>query len=363
MGIVEKLANLVTPSGLLQRRTLNKALTEAFRARDIPAMEALVAQGADVNCRIKRLASDGGRTPMLVEAADFGKIDMIRALLKMGADPNLADTLGYTALHRAVFAWSYGAESWKNSIDGLALLIESGADCNRPSPKGETPLHLAVRTMSVGPAVMLAPHTDLSIRDKDGKTPGEHVPHATYMPEVAPILRAVTTGDMSVVGGQELAAVLDHGGPRCLQYFLDRGFSVNMDDGAIVAHALERKDAPRLLQQLLDMGADTGSRTIDQLLLRGDSTLVEPFLKDGLDPGALAARADELIRRQPEVVALTEENAMRAAWLLSLARKADPSKIIGSLSIPRLSRRARNRAMSVKNLRSHLNVTPDKSGS
>ncbi len=66
-------------------------LTNAVTSGDESAVSALLADGADVNGR-----TSGGQTPLIL-AIIFGRTQMVRLLVKAGADPELRDNLGLNA--------------------------------------------------------------------------------------------------------------------------------------------------------------------------------------------------------------------------------------------------------------------------
>jgi ankyrin repeat protein len=72
----------------------------------------------------------------LLIAATNGHIAMVRLLLEHGADPNLRNYDGVTALHNAVY---------ENQLDIVALLLEAGADPNIKDRFGNTAYDLAQR--------------------------------------------------------------------------------------------------------------------------------------------------------------------------------------------------------------------------
>jgi ankyrin repeat protein len=89
----------------------------------------------------------GGMTGLMFAARD-GKIDAVRALLKAGANPNLADPDHSTPLLVALMNGHW---------DTARLLIEAGADVNAWDWWGQTPLYVAVdmNTLPTGARIEL----------------------------------------------------------------------------------------------------------------------------------------------------------------------------------------------------------------
>jgi ankyrin repeat protein len=114
------------------------------------AVRALVELGADVDTRSKRLEFPdfvfktagmiyavqpvGSWTPLMYAARD-GAIDAVRALADSGADLNLVDPDGTTALTLAII---------NGHFDTAVALLEKGADPNVADKNGMTPLYAAV---------------------------------------------------------------------------------------------------------------------------------------------------------------------------------------------------------------------------
>lgn len=109
------------------------------RKGDVDKVLAEIEKGADVDLPSTRHTNLTGSSPLFV-AATFGRLEVVKALLEAGADPNYRrpDHLGentYGApLHTAV---GFG------HVDVVAVLLDAGADPGLPDPSLGTPLHLS----------------------------------------------------------------------------------------------------------------------------------------------------------------------------------------------------------------------------
>ncbi|MBK9130781.1 MAG: ankyrin repeat domain-containing protein [Gammaproteobacteria bacterium] len=117
----------------------------AARAGNLDVMRALLAKGLDPNRNdppltrgymITTLVNNGAPAPLLVEAARNGQVDMIGLLLDAGAAPDARDAGGRTALHWAVE---------NGYAEAVELLLAHGADTNIVARPDVTPLMLAVQ--------------------------------------------------------------------------------------------------------------------------------------------------------------------------------------------------------------------------
>jgi ankyrin repeat protein len=107
-------------------------LTKAAQSGDITAAKALLAQGTDPDAR-----DSFGMTP-LVRAARRGDAGMVDLLLAGHADPNVPDAIrsreGWSPLLNAVH---------KNQIEIVRRLLRAGADVNARTPGGNSALAMA----------------------------------------------------------------------------------------------------------------------------------------------------------------------------------------------------------------------------
>jgi len=112
------------------------------------------------------VTDDDGNTPLMIAAAQYTKKDdIIRALIKEGANVNTAANDGRTPL---MFA-AYG----NSNTDHLTVLIEEGADVNAADNDGRTPLMWAALNDDATPdffMVLIEAGADISAKNNSGKT-------------------------------------------------------------------------------------------------------------------------------------------------------------------------------------------------
>ena len=120
------------------------------RVTSLPFARALVARGADVNARIERgpagrgVLNRTGATPFLL-AAQTADIALLKLLLELGADPHIPNADGSTPLMAAA---GYGtlapgevAGTESEALEVVEFLLGLGADVNMVDRNGETAMH------------------------------------------------------------------------------------------------------------------------------------------------------------------------------------------------------------------------------
>jgi uncharacterized protein len=158
----------------------------------VELIRALLAHGADPNAKLGKTPPRAGYTQLPVEhrvvgvnpypgatpyllAAMAGDVDVMRVLTESGANPRLAANDGTTALMVAAGLGRYLAESRVTAVRALAaakLALELGADINAVNESGNTALHGAAQTKADTIIKFLAANgADLSLRNKRGQTP------------------------------------------------------------------------------------------------------------------------------------------------------------------------------------------------
>jgi ankyrin repeat protein len=132
-------------------------LMETLRNGDRQAFRKMLRQDPKATNR----RGPGGSTPLMY-AALYGDADSVRLLLNHGADPNIRNDAGATALMWAV-----------EDPETIRLLLRHGANVNARSADGQTPLIIAAGRYGAGAAVklLLEGGANPSEKASDGGTP------------------------------------------------------------------------------------------------------------------------------------------------------------------------------------------------
>ncbi|ELV12787.1 Arf-GAP with coiled-coil, ANK repeat and PH domain-containing protein 3 [Tupaia chinensis] len=130
--------------GLADVRELHPGLLahRAARTRDLPALAAALAHGAEVNWAD---AEDEGKTP-LVQAVLGGSLIVCEFLLQNGADVNQRDSRGRAPLHHATLLGRTGQ---------VCLFLKRGADQHALDEEQQDPLTIAVQAANADIVTLL----------------------------------------------------------------------------------------------------------------------------------------------------------------------------------------------------------------
>lgn len=213
------------------------ALSFAAREGDIATLEAMLASGVDVNY------TDIDNTSALVTALMNKQYSAALYLLEKGADPNIADTLGRTALYAAIDMRNEDYSALPNrpaldptpNLEVIRVLLEKGANVN---------------------ATLVQRLPGRSGMDSGDTTLGEGT---------TPLMRAARAGDAEVIrlllkyGADPMLATKE--GNTALMFAAGVGYRDKNTSGT-EAQALEA------LQVMVELGLD-----VNQLNNRGETAL------------------------------------------------------------------------------------------
>ncbi len=117
-------------------------VTPIYTCQTPEVISVLIAHGARVN---DSLPNQPFKTPLWF-AVNNGRLDMVKALLDLGASPRVTDSYGNTYLHNA---------AGDNKTEIAELLVKGGADVNATNQYGITPLLSAVMSNAQKTAELL----------------------------------------------------------------------------------------------------------------------------------------------------------------------------------------------------------------
>lgn len=163
---MEYMQNLINCGADLSYRTeVSAILHHAAILGYIEIVRNVISYGVDPD------VLDYTRATPLFSAVCRNKKDVAKFLISSGADVNIPNRYGFTALTEATMnIHRYG-------IDMINLLLQSGANVNAIDSNGRTPLHYAAKSgfIKEGIKVLLAAGAKKDVRDNFGCTPWDYL--------------------------------------------------------------------------------------------------------------------------------------------------------------------------------------------
>lgn len=144
-------------------------LIDAIRRNDQTRLAAALSNGAEAFSR----RGPGGASPLMY-AALYGDAALVRSFLERGADPNVADDSGATALMWAI-----------PEIEKAKVLLDRGADVSARSSDGRTPLMIAASLPGAGAVARLLIERGAKVRERGPSLFGD----------VSPLILSAYNGD------------------------------------------------------------------------------------------------------------------------------------------------------------------------
>jgi ankyrin repeat protein len=257
-------------------------IMEALRGGDKQAFKKLVLEDPKVG----NLKGPGGATP-LMQAALYGDSESLRLLLDNGANPNVRNEAGATALMWAA-----------NDLEKTRLLLDQGADVNARSEDGRTALLIAAGQFGSSGAVKLLVDRGASLSAKSPGLFGDMtvLSEAARVGDPALLRMLIERGaDVKSAGFQPLAFAMYSQCAECVDTLTARA------DRPIVSIAAVFSAPPlgdaRWIKPMIDRGADVnssdpGGHTLLMLAASSDTLPVETvkyLIEHGADVNAKSA--------------------------------------------------------------------------
>jgi ankyrin repeat protein len=220
-----------------------EAFSERVQQGDQAAAELFLAAGMDANVAVDR----EGNTALMV-AANNGRTSIVDAMVKSGADVNVANRAGVSPLMRA---------ATQSDVTLVRKLLDANADLNHKAADGDNALSFAAARGRRENVVLLL---------ESGATPEvidrAFVAAAKYgEPEIARLLRD-GGADVKKVGGEALVEAIRQDGTGRIndnvKLVIDMVGDVSVPDpgGWTAAHVAAANGNAMLLRLLLEKGAD-----------------------------------------------------------------------------------------------------------
>ena len=315
-----------------RRHLVNEALAKAIKTKDHGDIEDLLLRGAEPDARVPEPdAICLGTDTLFLRAAGTGDLEIVRLLLEVGANPNVADRDGRSPLFYGAGASEelvrellrHGANpdavdergdcvlhklAEAGAAGALERLIKRGADPNLRNGSRRTALHVAANAGRAACVTTLLAHgADATLLDHLGRTPVAIALREGRRGtgEVLEALRSagVEFNPKSKAFSGRLARAAGEDDRALVDTLLDMGVAPNASSAMVNALCSKRGAA---IVPLLKAGAEVEEQPLLQFirkresldllceLLEGDFLSIEAVERSGLAPLHIAAQRNHL---------------------------------------------------------------------
>lgn len=191
------IALFFSSSVLAQTQEPSEILWEALRDDDVPRVVSIIQSGIPVN-------SDNYADTPLTYAIKRDSIEMVAALLDLGANPNLVQPVSrFTPLMVA---------AKRNNVEAVELLLAHQANVNIEGVFGRSPLHIAALHNSLEVAHVLLTKTNVQVNARGKLCPLAVASRQGYVDFVKMILTEarVAPVEKCLASAKEMAAYNQH---------------------------------------------------------------------------------------------------------------------------------------------------------
>ncbi len=268
------------------RNDKGQAVLHQALQRGHPDIIQLILSGANVDADA---VDNDGSTPLYLAASEAEVLSGAQLLLDHGANIDLRNKTGQTALHLA---------SQRGRLDFMELLLNRGAMVDVPDNDGFTPLHLAISKMERRATELLLKNgANIDLQNNKRQT-ALHLALQHSHPNIIPLLleNGANVDAQDDDGSTPLHRAISRADVELsrVQLLLDRYTNINLrnNKGQTALHLASQHGRLNVMRLLLEDGADVdaldsgGSTPLHQAISDVDSFHLEQAVGLLLDRGA-----------------------------------------------------------------------------
>lgn len=243
-GKVEKSKLLIQQGAKLEHVSKEDQLIFAMQTADQVNACKLIASDAKLSISVFK-------RPILHYACEKNFIDVVRALLIKGTDPDKPDSSGTIALHYATS---------RENIPLMQALLEYSANVNKPDSKNVTPLHIAAKAAKPELLEMLLLYgAKTNFADNFGNTALHFACQNQDLKSVTLLIaRQADVNARNRLKETPLHFACDGGTVELVKSLLNKGAELNAQtaDDSTPLHRASSRASIECIQYLLSLGAD-----------------------------------------------------------------------------------------------------------
>ncbi len=225
-----------------EKPSSQKTLMDWINDGNLKKVKKSVRDGADINERWRY-----DRTPLIISSWN-GDIEIVEFLIESGADINAFDSMGDTALTKAI-------TSRKKSLPTVKLLIESGADTSIKNKYGNNILMEAVFHNNYNVVKYFVENGfDVNCKNNRGATPLHYTFHHDKSKIVEYLINAgADINSKNNDGNTPFEEAFDSTGFGFVKYYFDNYEKEKRNDFLIMAC---RNNKQKITKYLIELGCD-----------------------------------------------------------------------------------------------------------
>ncbi len=258
-------------------------LDAAIRNGDLAAVQAILAKDP----KLLDVQDEAGLTPVILAAA-AGRTEVVKELLRLGADLSIGDFENSKAIHSAAQG---------GFADTVELLVDAGQDVNARDDNAMTPLHFAASEGRYALVVRLLERgADVNAKNKNGWGPLHCAVARNHAHVVDCLLENGADARARAEGGfTPLHSAASFGNLAVVQALLDHGAEVQArdDNGGAPLHWALNANTCEVAALLIEKGADAtlrdarGRTPLHGVAQRGSVNVARLLLERGADIDAV----------------------------------------------------------------------------